>query len=510
MINKQTSYSFQPENLTPDWIRINIEGNINIKPIIHYLEKLNFIRNESYIGYQMSEIEQNNSCCIRQMRAGEKPDIFWTGTQIDFPGKSASAFYSLLKEKKIDFNIFSVNRAHQVKLGRFDLCYNLETETLNKDLFNFEKVSDFLASSFKKTALQRRNVRLEYSESGLILKIGNRKSANFFRVYQNGQAIRFELERKKINEHWQNLFFGKHFRSFEARLFRAFNLCVKKYLLHENDSIYTQWFTSFIRQYRDQPIADDELVITFLKQRKNFCINETEHLYRIFQLLSFVRSKQNLININDLENQSVEIEFKLNTLLEFMGHDPKSKYRKAQATKFLKQFYNKSYILENVSDEVFCGFWKNWKKKYIDDYCRIEKDIVKMRLAKELLQYKYPFKFPRSFLQYKQKYDLRIKFRLIQLISIHPTQKVLSVSDWEKDWINYNRSKKKVKQGFLKFISDIQESSHFNKDIFLMDSKGHLTKVTSLYSVLPSHTEFIILSEDIFQNINIEVQNLLL
>ena len=115
---------------------------------------------------------------------------------------------------------------NNIKLGRFDLCYTEDNFIEEPNLK--EEITDWLSSSWKKVKSKDRNSQLEYRRlKGSILRIGHRKSANYFRIYEKNQTIRFELERKYIHANWQKAFFGNNFLKFETQLFKAYNRCLK-------------------------------------------------------------------------------------------------------------------------------------------------------------------------------------------------------------------------------------------------------------------------------------------
>ena len=75
--------------------------------------------------------------------------------------------------------------------SRFDIYYSREN---NKQ----DKISsaDFLENCYKKIKQTNKNVTLEKNRLGLILKIGNRRSNNYSRIYQEKSSLKFEYEIK--------------------------------------------------------------------------------------------------------------------------------------------------------------------------------------------------------------------------------------------------------------------------------------------------------------------------
>ena len=45
---------------------------------------------------------------------------YWSGTKVNFSGKNATQFYSIIKQQKFDWNIFNLSSTN---IGRFDYYY---------------------------------------------------------------------------------------------------------------------------------------------------------------------------------------------------------------------------------------------------------------------------------------------------------------------------------------------------------------------------------------------------
>ena len=86
------------------------------------------------------------------------------------------------------------------------MCYFRERQhTDQKDLLEkfFNNSISKLANKYKKNSLN-----IDRSTKGYILRIGNRRSSNFYRIYQTKNCLRFELEiKKKQIKQFSNLLF---------------------------------------------------------------------------------------------------------------------------------------------------------------------------------------------------------------------------------------------------------------------------------------------------------------
>jgi len=75
-------------------------------------------------------------------------------------------------------------------------------------------VNDFFESYYRKISQKKRR---QISVQGRIFPIGNRKSSNFFRIYQKNDGLEFEREIKKTPlKSFQDLLFSRQVQQFES------------------------------------------------------------------------------------------------------------------------------------------------------------------------------------------------------------------------------------------------------------------------------------------------------
>lgn len=113
---------------------------------------------------------------------------------------------------------------------------------------------------------KKNNFSLDRSTRGYILRIGNRKSSNFYRIYQTKKGLRFELEMKKNQiKKFSNLLFCYDIKQFEERLTKHFYMYSKKVLIF-NDC-YTDRLIRYFRK-NNTPIKINPLLTTYFKKRQ--------------------------------------------------------------------------------------------------------------------------------------------------------------------------------------------------------------------------------------------------
>ena len=124
------------------------------------------------------------------------------------------------------------------------------------------------------------------------LTIGHRKtSSNFFRVYKksNGKFIRFELEIKlETAKNFQFSLFAGQFERLESKLIQHYySYITNKFEIQR--SCYTDWMVENFRNTRILQIPKNSLVTTYSINRLDNSITNQEFIYKLFQLLSYIR-----------------------------------------------------------------------------------------------------------------------------------------------------------------------------------------------------------------------------
>ena len=183
----QNKLSFESENLVVDYISFNIQGLIDPKLIANYLFQnfgFNYTIEKRINGKWKSEssnsARQNQfKVSFRQHEYNPEAKSFWVGTKIDFSGKNATQIYKAMRAQKFDWNIF---KPYRLSFSRFDLCYFRERKS-NEQKGDLEL---FMNKCCQKAFLRSKKNIAEYTRNhqGFILRIGSRKSPNYYRVYE--------------------------------------------------------------------------------------------------------------------------------------------------------------------------------------------------------------------------------------------------------------------------------------------------------------------------------------
>ena len=106
-------------------------------------------------------------------------------------------------------------------LGRIDIHYFRKSKITDQ--------SDQLENFMEKCCLRirakskRRKAKWELESNGLVLRIGNRSSSNYYRVYQKQNGLQFELELKnQLVKSFQKVLMDNSLQEFEDNLSKHF------------------------------------------------------------------------------------------------------------------------------------------------------------------------------------------------------------------------------------------------------------------------------------------------
>jgi hypothetical protein len=111
---------------------------------------------------------------------------YWNGTLLHFSGSNAKRFYFFAKEQILDWTFFSSGI-----LSRFDVYLERNSKKTDK-----MSVKTFFENSYKNSKPKNKNLKLEKNTKSLILRIGNRRSNHYSRIYQTKKSLKFEYEMK--------------------------------------------------------------------------------------------------------------------------------------------------------------------------------------------------------------------------------------------------------------------------------------------------------------------------
>jgi hypothetical protein len=145
----QNKLTFESENLVVDYISFNIAGCIDTEPIANYLSEFGFnsVLKESFKAKsEVLVFKITNKYNVDFIKSSYNPQSqsFWTGLTLKFSDEHGKYFYSLVKNKLIDWCIFDL---FFINLGRFDFYYFRKSKPTEDDLPElFMKTNFFMVS----------------------------------------------------------------------------------------------------------------------------------------------------------------------------------------------------------------------------------------------------------------------------------------------------------------------------------------------------------------------------
>lgn len=263
----------ETESLSIDYLRFNLKSYLRdseINNLAFYLQNLGFNAYQKKLDSNQSrqDINNNNSSYNQFevyfiLKIPYKKEII----QLQFPGVSGKQFYKLVKQSAIQWKKFP-----NPKFSRLDLVY--ERISKPNDLIS---TIDFINSCYiefqelhcSKSLLSERN------KKSLILKIGNRRSSRYYRIYTNqkNNLLRFEAEMKgDLIQDFQDLFVTSSFEKdeFESKIAYQFLKYSFEIFRPLNQSSHIDWLMVRIRsyQYRNSSSLESVIPSHYLNQKE--------------------------------------------------------------------------------------------------------------------------------------------------------------------------------------------------------------------------------------------------
>lgn len=477
---------FQPENFVVHYITLNLRKTVekeDLHPIAKYLSDHCNFNSTLFIeatGLQESfyyKPSKKDKIEFRIYYYNPKKKNFWEGTQIHFKGDSAIPLYELIKTQKFQWDIFHMEK---LNIGRFDIHYFLVEDFRSKR----ELVHNFFSKSVVNALSQR--VHAEIDKDG-ILRICKRNSPHHLRVYLKDKEIikivysqlvhglEFELEIKKSNiKRFQDLLFSNNLvdiETFEKTIsHHFFNFCLKRLDLTTS---CTYWLVDSYRKKLRLESSEDVLAIDYFNKSSLNTFSEKDSLFKLFQLLSFIRMEQ--LQPNKTETLLGEtyfcLIFPLHKFIKFIGMDAPGRKGQARRIKVKQSLLSLAQVKPLVNDFSFHEF----ESYPIIGPLKVQKEgrflIVRMSILKQIYDYQYSFLLPRSFLCYKTRYDLYIKIEILRVLSVKDRKKIFHLDNFLNKFSVSNRKKKEMKILLVTYLNELKE--FFEPTFFILNKDGN-------------------------------------
>jgi hypothetical protein len=248
------------------------------------------------------------------------------------------------------------------------------------------------------------------------------------------------------------------------------------------------WMVENFRNIRVLEIPKNSLVTTYLMNLMNRIdtrLTDQEFLYKLFQLLSYIRQLDYSFGFI-VGQEYLIVSFKFTDFLEFIGAN-KNHYQLQKLGKFLKSLQTLPPMLTTISNLCF-------QSVNIFPYIKVFKKkswYVQLAIAEELYFYKFPFYFPKAFLNYQNKYQFQAQLSFLLAFSVREIEKVFDVEEFLDQFAISNSNLRKVRSYLLQTFVLAQDFKLIENQFLLVLKTNKVKTVTQLTTNLISRTKYI-------------------
>lgn len=465
--------NFKDQRLNIDWIGFNIQGFVDPKPIATYFfEQLHFnttltTKNNGkwetkYLNYHSKNQFQ---VAFRQYEYKPEAKSFWTGTKISYSGRNASEFYNIIQTQTFDWTVLTVN---QVTLSRFDLCYEKHIAQHSLD-----QLIPFLREC--QNVIQTRSKRIvsdyKTNATGLKLTIGSRQSANFYRIYcrkSDPNLVRFELEIKKnLVQKFQKYLFEYNFTILESTMVKHFYEHSDKILQYNN--LYTDWLIDYVRKRNVQINSKSlHIFVPYLKKEPSHSIEDQINSFTMISFLTF--SKKHIDHNNyTLDNKHYPIQFKLTQFMKFINI-PINQYQLTKSRQYFEKFTYTTLSTKIFTEEFLQNIVRFPSIKILK---KNRAWVIQAPIIDRLYLYSYPFALSSSLLIYNDRYQLQVRFAILQSFCTLSLTKTFFVTQFLSKFSTTPPQKRAyIKKLILDQFNELQRLNYINNTyIVILKSK---------------------------------------
>lgn len=145
--------------------------------------------------------------------------------------------------------------------------------------------------------------------------------------------------------------------------------------------------------------------------------------------------------------------------------------------KFFDELQNNAPIIEIFSEE---SFQRSISIPYYKLIRTGRNYIVQLAVAPELYNQKYPFKLPEKFLFYENSYDLRIKLKIIEILSQSDIEKQFFFKEFLDHQTVSNTKKTYIQHKIIELLLELENERVINSNFIFVDKNNHVKKLNSL------------------------------
>ena len=224
-------------------------------------------------------------------------------------------------------------------------------------------------------------------------------------------------------------------------------------------------------------------------------LDETDFLFKLLQLLSFIRVEQLQPDKTEtlLEETYFSLIFPLHKFIKFIGMDAPGGTGQARRIKVKQSLLSLAQVKPLVNDFSFHQF----ESYPIIGPLKVQKQgrflIVRMSILKQIYDYQYPFLLPRSFLSYTNRYDLYIKIEILRVLAVKDRKKILHLDNFLNNFSVSNTKKKEMKILLVTYLNQLKE--FFEPTFVILNKNGEIFQTNKLTLNLIKKAKIIHFSE---------------
>ena len=459
------------------------EDRIIPKDRLDQTQKINERFKRAEIGMRIANPEK----VFGKVYRGKECKIFVT---VDDDGTVRSAILNtksgrlLIDTKLTDKEYASLQDDTSSRFDLTDLRRDVQTDVMNqKSLNEYDSMTravlqkqlpaDFLENCYKKIKQTNKNVTLEKNRLGLILKIGNRRSNNYSRIYQEKSSLKFEYEMKgKSLEKSYNLLVLNNFEEMELILTKRFLSYFGKLLPLQ--SSYLDWLVFKLRPIRKQNNFQLGLNSDYIQSE--IALNSKT----LIQFIQFLNYAQNLdYTIANWDGVYYrKVTFIVRDFITYQNPTISStnRYKLKKTKEFFRDLLTGA-VIDSFQSDCFRTLIAIPRIEY--EICPKQKYLIaNVWMVNELFYYNYPFYFPNFFNTKLTKDQFEVRFKFIQVFSSINIEKVVWVQKFITSKLS-NQRKATIKKYFIEVIELLQKYDLIENN-YKYISQGNVYKTPKL------------------------------
>ena len=408
---------------------------------------------------------------------------YWDGVCLVFPSKSAAFFYQLLKEKKIDWNLFPA-----AKINRLDLNYLRPIHPSQERL-----VVDFFKQSEETIRAKGINARLNSKKRELSLKIASKRSNRSAKIYdvgRQGKFLKFEMEiRRTLIADYKPHFLNNNFEQIEDSLTSEFLNYFWKLLPLENE--YVDWLLKKVRPIYNNarslivpPIYTDYIAyqrpIVSALSIKNFIMflkfiaftKKLDYQIRKFDCIDY---RVIVFRVKDFSDECHSL---FNSSNNFYKIDQVKKFLRELQQNIFVEIFNDSHYIQTIASQhqtivemdSLTGIhrvtiFKQPRSKYL---------LARVVMMDDLFYYLYPFRLPDLFQGNLNKHEKLVRVEFIKTFSSNDLEKCFHLREFFHTYKISNQKIKEIKQIFIDVVCIFQQNQLIEQHLLLLSNRSRI------------------------------------